>query len=609
MDFIEPIGARLRAEWNAKEALDVLARAPQDKPVVIRRLHQRGALWYVLERDQVQLRLVAVGDEDTVETALALSEHDAVVTHDQSEGQRPEVFSGLLLRDDQPFGYMPFEMPVAFGFRDAPDDAPDVGPGTRRAHGFAEAPDSVGLDEEFELRVGLSDTGGRGRAALDLPRGDLDLEVTVTAPPCFVLAEGERWRNTLRVTRDDPYPTCALRLCCSEAGEHTVYVGFAVGGEPVGMATRVVAVDAPATANSGVDAVLTLGDGAPKADLTIEVFSDGDQLTFVLHSRVEAIAKELPSKAPTSTLPAAGPAAFQAQVLAVVPSKPSGLLGYAQMVGIGKQVRRAAPPELWSILRDLGDKVEGTPKVLLLSQEPHIPWELAHLEEPLSDARPPFLGAQVDLGRWVLDPAYPPPPPQHTKPFSDMVVLRGDYEGPYALPKVEEEAEALVDRYGASEEVADEASFCDVLFGGSARMLHFAGHATSVAGDAHGGLLLSDHAPVNHLMLEGASLEQRPFVFLNACEAGSTASALGSYTGIAPAFVRHGCGVVAPLWKVNDTLAKEWTLEFYERVHAGVPVSRALRAMRKRYTRDDDAQAIYMAYVFYGHPALELKTT
>ena len=106
---------------------------------------------------------------------------------------------------------------------------------------------------------------------------------------------------------------------------------------------------------------------------------------------------------------------------------------------------------------------------------------------------------------------------------------------------------------------------------------------------------------------------------------------LGSYGGIAQAFLQVGASaVVAPLWSIDDAIAQQIALEFYEQ---------ALAADRRRPPRRTDGGAddrratnrppsrrrpapqgtgrprpergrqssTYLAYQFYGHPSLRLS--
>ena len=93
---------------------------------------------------------------------------------------------------------------------------------------------------------------------------------------------------------------------------------------------------------------------------------------------------------------------------------------------------------------------------------------------------------------------------------------------------------------------------------------------------------------------------------------GTAGSVLSDYGGLAGAFVSEGCsGYVAPLWNVNDLVARQFAEEFYKAaLKDGASVSESLRQLRSRYASDWDRQtATPLAYVFYGHPELTFETS
>jgi CHAT domain-containing protein len=100
-------------------------------------------------------------------------------------------------------------------------------------------------------------------------------------------------------------------------------------------------------------------------------------------------------------------------------------------------------------------------------------------------------------------------------------------------------------------------------------------------------------------------------VFLNACQVGSGAKVLGNYAGIAGAPVREGSRVVAPLWSVDDAVAREVAVRFYRRVvEEGQPPAEVFRQERARFTDDaDGVSSTYLAYQFFGNPAMTMSWT
>jgi CHAT domain-containing protein len=121
--------------------------------------------------------------------------------------------------------------------------------------------------------------------------------------------------------------------------------------------------------------------------------------------------------------------------------------------------------------------------------------------------------------------------------------------------------------------------------------------------------MLTDGQTLDPFAVEGSDLGKAPFVFLNACQVGAGNKILGSYGGMAAAFLDAGAaGVVAPLWSVKDTIARDIAESFYRQTADGtVGPAAALREARKGFAAGPQAQsATYLAYQFFGHPALKL---
>jgi CHAT domain-containing protein len=109
--------------------------------------------------------------------------------------------------------------------------------------------------------------------------------------------------------------------------------------------------------------------------------------------------------------------------------------------------------------------------------------------------------------------------------------------------------------------------------------------------------------------VKGSDLRAAPFVFLNACQVGQGQQILGDYAGLAEAFLYAGASaVVAPLWSVKDDVARTIALEFYQQVLGGdARPADVLREARRRFTETATPSGTYLAYQFFGHPALRLR--
>jgi hypothetical protein len=121
-----------------------------------------------------------------------------------------------------------------------------------------------------------------------------------------------------------------------------------------------------------------------------------------------------------------------------------------------------------------------------------------------------------------------------------------------------------------------------------AEVVHFAGHGEiDPRHPGTGGIYLEDGTAVHPLLFTSSVLgtRHRPFVFFNACMVGTGGELLGDCGGFPGECLTGGFrGLVAPLWAVRDTLAKEIALEFYQRtLDDGQPVADVLHRIRARY--------------------------
>ncbi|MDF1505800.1 CHAT domain-containing protein, partial [Roseisolibacter sp. H3M3-2] len=303
------------------------------------------------------------------------------------------------------------------------------------------------------------------------------------------------------------------------------------------------------------------------------------------------------------------------------------------MRSMGWNVARKLPDAFWDAFTAVATHVrdvEGrVPTVLLLAAENLVPWELATLPEPLDPALPNHLAAQTNMGRWILDDGAVPTPPATTVPVKRMAALAGHYpaaSGLAPLPHAVEEAREIGKRFGAvvrlaSEEAVSqllEAALEENLEKGGAEVVHFAGHGEVDPKSVGAGGLFLDTGHALHPMLFAATplgARHQPFLFLNACMVGTGGEMLGDAAGFPGQCLGGGFrGLVAPLWAVRDTVARQVALDFYAAAFgdggaAPRPLGEVLREIRGRYAASVAAKApvpTYLAYVLYGHPALTL---
>lgn len=551
--------------------------------------------------------------------------------------------------DDSPTGATPTTEPVAYAgpepvldepvgatppvtadpdaeMEPAPADPP------RESHAELACADVVVAGQPFPVRVGLRPdldpaVAGTPLRRPESSRGPWTLTVQLVAEGFSLEIAAERWRVDLEVTAADPYPTATLSLVATAGAADAPVMArslramYLADGQPIGFAVRAVAVvndpallavtPAPPPEDATILAPPTAD--AP-ADITVRIeLADGSSPGRLLWQLLAADPAVTVPDAPIAVDIGREPEAFLRRVI-VQMTEAEGRPGlYQALRGIGRLVADQIPGAFWTVLADVAARTPGRAvTVLLLSAEPYVPWELAVLDDPLDPEAPPFLSAQVDLGRWILAPRRPTLPPPFAVEARTMAVVSGVYDRDPAWQRLldaEAEAGELVDRYRA---VAVEAECAPVLalLEGSPRadVLHFAVHGQYDPGGTIDGLVLLD-GPLDPLQVTGSDLAGHPFVFLNACQVGSGDAVLGDHAGMARAFLSGGAaGVVAPLWSIDDIVARELALRFYARTLAGATPAEALREERRSFRRDPPASSSTMlAYQLFGHPRMVLR--
>ena len=515
-------------------------------------------------------------------------------------------------------------------------------------------PDEVVTGENFTLTVGLAereDTAVYGTGLIRLPVAEFWLDIEIQAKG-FVIVAGQR-QFRLRVSRLEPFPTTTLLLAATADPEfHGRRIGvlFTVEGELRGYAVRDVSVktspdepDSPhprrAPLRNGdtardLDALCNGSGGAP--DLTIMITKDPKQPTTLTWSAVSPLVK-IPRTPEPPTSDLGDPAKFLGEIVRQASEATSVEHGFSTICGFGRTIAQQVPEEIIDAIRAVADRCQpGPPVVLLATQDPYVPWELAVFDPPIGEAggQSPFFGAQAVIGRWPLPRR---PPPARCAPRSvavrDRAVVTGVYVGVPGwkqLLEAEEEARSLLEQWPSARKIP--ASFREVrdCLGGDppVDVLHFALHGKFDDSGARDGLVLIGHPAgkpdknipeiLSAYDVRGGSLKLRaPLVFLNACQVGASREVLGDYAGMAEAFLFAGASaVVAPLWSIDDGVARSLALTFY-RTASGLdakPPAQILQEERAKLSEltvraEPPASLTSLGYQFFGHPRFRLAYT
>ncbi len=311
--------------------------------------------------------------------------------------------------------------------------------------------------------------------------------------------------------------------------------------------------------------------------------------------------------------------------------------------GVAREVAAVMPLWFWKVLAPvwrIAKDAGRLPTLLLVSQESLVPWELATtdsdyiVDRDLVDAAAPqLLGTQLIIGRWR--PAGPETPsglrrpsttPAESITVGGVAVVVGEFgpgSGMRPLKMAVEEGQELTKAYQPSFWVKGTLSDVASLLKGtytdrgqpiSAQVLHVASHG-EVDPDSpiNTGLILSDSAVrIDESIVIGSDFTRSaaPLVFLNCCQLATETGGSLVEGGLAAAFLQAGArAFIAPLWSVDDTIAKQIALSFYlDAFSQGLPVGEVMRRLRARFTTDfpKHDQTTPLAYAYYGHPGLTL---
>lgn len=527
---------------------------------------------------------------------------------------------------------------------------PSPAPRKRTAWPHVFCNDAVVIGVPFPLEVGLrqmEDMRLEGTGAFTVPVGAFTLQVELSLQG-FAVVEGDLG-FTVEVTPDEPYPVTTVQLVAFAnphlTKERRIGVTFRIQGEMRGYAARNVvvtrsaeeaAVVVPAEpAPSSIDASPFDPDQAADLNIVIRRGDDADptkSTTLLWSVGSHLVALDTPKETPESKI-GSTPDAFLAGIVAKASSTPSAINLFSWLEGHGRaDIATKIPAAVQKAILAVTEAVKPRPPtILLVTEDPYMPWELAVLEPlPTPPGTSPFLGAHAAIGRWTLSVTEPPPTrPPTTVTVREAAVISGVYDGVPGfkrLTSAEQEAETLLKRWAGAHPVS--ASFLDVLdcIRGTppADILHFAIHGRVQPGGLQDGLVLIGH-PANkpHLNIAefmepahiaSGHLSRAPLVFLNACQVGAGRQVLGNYSGMARSFLFAGAAaVVAPLWSINDEVASTIALDFYAGAlgdGAATPAE-LLRAQRAAVTEEaikkgGSTSTTPLAYLFFGHPKLQL---
>jgi hypothetical protein len=499
---------------------------------------------------------------------------------------------------------------------------------SRPAHGTAPAqrtvertasadfPPVVAPGSEHDLVFAIGHAAVFARASgllIEVPPdvSSVDLRVGVYAPEFEVRTEAGKDRPWAPVTLPldgDGEVRGRFRLRARPTRQRldaTIYLTFYRGGTPVGHLELATVVDPAHVARAG--AIRVSLAAAPDADLTFVVTDRSLEAVgagpFDIRVSREGVFFEKPL------------GQFRVTMNAV--SEAHGFLerfhDVAEIRDPRRRIRAIAEigSALWWLLPDgfrkfYWDEMHGHDlTVAVYSQEPYIPWELVAPQRTRRSRPEPMLGVSFAIARWTQGLPFPDPVAR-----ARIGVVAPDYDGGDALPSARAEADALIARFGAVREKATRRAVRKLLGSDTVDVVHFSGHGSFDPQVVELSQISLADDPLTPSDLPSPDPRQdRPFVFLNACQVGESGFELTEIGGWAVAFCEAGsAGFVGPYWAVDDQVARRAAETFYGELAAGKTVAQAVRAIRQRFATDPDDRGhpSWLAYTLHCQPNVTL---
>ncbi|HXF62204.1 MAG TPA: CHAT domain-containing protein, partial [Caldilineaceae bacterium] len=517
---------------------------------------------------------------------------------------------------------------------------PDPSRAEREFYTDVRFPQQVRVGDELPLIVRLTRapyaaSRVTGEVGLDFDRPDKPEYVEVVVIAAGFNEGTATWNRSIAVySNRDSQPAIFLLRAGRELGDKRVTIDFYHKDRYLGSAafvTRVVEQTPPAVAGVTVDTVglvaRFLETPPPPADLELRIVRGGSDniLSFMLHSTKPGIGYHWRPMGQVR-LNAANPQAYLQTIfahLSQVAAKPADRLSEAdaqvdqgQLDAIGQQLFHELFPaelqhEYWTRIhprrKDASNPKGSIATLLITSDEPWIPWEMVkpYLVHPdtgqiESDG---FLSETFQVARWLAG----------RSPAEAVQVQRAGFVvSGHDLVYTEREEAYFRDLTARQVEVVgplrQAAEVRKLAQEGSVQLLHFAAHGRLDASNANLSPLSLEDGPLTPYDLAGARVaglrRDRPLVFLNACHTARLAFTLTGLGGWVERMVGD-IGVsafVGTLWEVNDLLAAEFAIHFYNRLLAGDTLGQAFHAARLQIRDRQPANPTWLAYVLYGDP-------
>ena len=287
------------------------------------------------------------------------------------------------------------------------------------------------------------------------------------------------------------------------------------------------------------------------------------------------------------------------------PAKP--LPGVDQLVIQGRKLWAELIP---NDLKDAYAQFQGQEDLTLfiISNDPSFPWELVKPFSKKLRFDDLWWAVQFSLARWLAGH----PPPAREIGFNKVCCVATSSDLSSAAEEVGffEESGVQLDRPSTRTELLN------LLRTKDYHILHFACHGKfdtvqpdrSAVQLPDGSLLQPEDLYLYEMDINEKFEKNRPLIFLNSCHSGRIGPAITHLGGWAERFIDLGCGAfIGCGWEVDDPLAAEFAIAFYEGFRGGDALGQAVHLARQQIRQKSPGNSTWLAYYLYGNPHCRLK--
>jgi hypothetical protein len=246
--------------------------------------------------------------------------------------------------------------------------------------------------------------------------------------------------------------------------------------------------------------------------------------------------------------------------------------------------------------------------LLITSDEPWIPWELVKPFDQRKGKSDDFLAGGWQLSRWLSGPG-----------LGDMLNVKSVRAviPQLDLPFTAKERNYITDLGRQGVEIGtflrSKQDVTHAVRAGKIQVIHVAAHGDfkSERPD-ESPITLQDGDELYPQDMRGSHISaltaERPLLFLNACHSAQVGFSLTGLGGWAQTAVQHMrvSAFIGGLWEVNDELASEMAVQFYENLRRDMPLGEAFHKARTFIRNENPGNSTWLAYSLYGDPNMRV---